>query len=276
VSDRELTLHEAAELLGVHYMTAYRYVRLGMLPAEKSGGSWRVARADVEGFRASGVSPSPSGARWAERLEDRLVEGDGTGAWGVVESALQSGMSPDDVYLRAMTPALRSIGDRWETGELDVGIEHRASGIALRLIGRLGPRFLRRGRRRGSVVIGAPAGERHAIAGAMLADLLRGRGWEVSDLGGDVPVTSFVHAASAMADVVAVGLSITGEAHLPSAQATFAAIRSAAPHVLLVAGGAALDAQVGSLTASHLGADAVVADVDAFTALLDRAQGALA
>jgi excisionase family DNA binding protein len=32
-----LTLHEAAERLGVHYMTAYRYVRHGQLFATKVG-----------------------------------------------------------------------------------------------------------------------------------------------------------------------------------------------------------------------------------------------
>ena len=35
----DLTLHEAADVLGVHYMTAYRYVRLGLLPAAKAGGT---------------------------------------------------------------------------------------------------------------------------------------------------------------------------------------------------------------------------------------------
>jgi excisionase family DNA binding protein len=36
-----LTLHEAADRLGVHYMTVYRRVQLGMLPARKVGGTWR-------------------------------------------------------------------------------------------------------------------------------------------------------------------------------------------------------------------------------------------
>ena len=43
-----LSLHEAAAELGVHYMTAYRYVRLGMLPAHREGRSWRVLRTDLE------------------------------------------------------------------------------------------------------------------------------------------------------------------------------------------------------------------------------------
>ena len=35
---RPFTLPEVAEKLGVHYMTAYRYVRTGRLPARTRGG----------------------------------------------------------------------------------------------------------------------------------------------------------------------------------------------------------------------------------------------
>ena len=45
---RHLSLHEAADLLGVHYMTIYRRVRLGILPARKIGGTWMVDPADLE------------------------------------------------------------------------------------------------------------------------------------------------------------------------------------------------------------------------------------
>ena len=43
-----LTLHEAAERLGVHYMTVYRRVRLGVLPARKVDGTWWVDPADLD------------------------------------------------------------------------------------------------------------------------------------------------------------------------------------------------------------------------------------
>ena len=194
-----LTLHEAAAVLGVHYMTAYRYVRLGLLPASKVGGTWQVAQADLDAYR-SDVVPVPTGggrrrAPWAARLESRLVAGDATGAWGVVEAALAAGAELDEVYLDMITPAMQSIGARWAAGELDVSIEHRATGIAFRLIGRLGPRFARRGRSRGLVLLGSPEGERHSLPIALLADLLRGQGWEVSDMGSDMPLDSFVKAA---------------------------------------------------------------------------------
>jgi len=43
-----VTLNDAAEQLGVHYMTAYRYVRTGRLEATKRKGQWWVEPAELE------------------------------------------------------------------------------------------------------------------------------------------------------------------------------------------------------------------------------------
>jgi len=236
----DLTLHEAADELGVHYMTAYRYVRTGMLEATKSGGNWRVSQVALDRFRA-GESMGPVGpgrrAPWSDRLEARLLAGDAGGAWGVVEAAMAAGTDLDEVYLDVLSPALVSIGERWHSGEIDVAIEHRASGLAARIVGRLGHRFVRRGRSRGAVIIGAPAGELHSLPVAILGDLLRMRGWDVSDLGANVPHRSFVAALGAMPDAVAIGLSVTSEDGVDSLPTACATIRAAAPALLLVAGG---------------------------------------
>lgn len=266
MSDTDLTLHEAATALGVHYMTAYRYVRLGVLPAEKSGGAWRVSQVDVATFRdrkggRGTAQPETDGeqrsgrprAPWSERIEARLVAGDGRGAWGVVEAALSAGSTLEDIYLDVLTPALVSIGERWAVGELDIAIEHRASGIVMRLIGRLGPRFARRGRSRGVVVLGSPAGERHILALAMAADLVRQCGWEVSDLGGDLPAASFVHTVmNAGEELIALAMSVSISEHLPALVETIAAVRSVMPGVTIVVGGQAI---VDTDHANALGAD---------------------
>lgn len=244
VTAADLTLNEAAELLGVHYMTAYRYVRLGFLQATKVGGCWRVAHSDLEAYRAS-VTPADRGVRrrapWASRLESRLVAGDTRGAWGVVEAALAAGAELDEVYLDLISPAMHSIGTRWAAGELDVSVEHRATGIVFRLIGRLGPRFARRGRTRGVVLLGSPEGERHSLPIALLADLLRGEGWEVSDLGADLPHESFVHAAQHAPDLVAVGVSVTSMGCLGAAAELLSALRRAVVgDIYLAVGGLAV------------------------------------
>jgi MerR family transcriptional regulator, light-induced transcriptional regulator len=264
-----LTLHEAADLLGVHYMTAYRYVRLGLLPASKAGGAWRVALDDLDRFRAGGGTAPVRGAGpapWAERLEARLLAGDSRGAWGVIEAALAAGAELDEVYLEVLTPALVGIGTRWETGEIDIAVEHRATVIVNRLLGRLGPRFARRGRTKGAVVVGTPEGERHALPTAILADLLRLEGWDVSDLGADMPPSSLAGVVAATPELAAVGVSVTIAEHAAACAATCAAVRAVAPGVPIVLGGLAI---CDTAHAARLGADAYAADAAAMAQFLE-------
>ena len=252
-TDDMLTLNEAAEQLGVHYMTAYRYVRTGRLPGVKEGNEWRVARADVEAFAA----PDPVAPRTrrridhAARLEDRLTHGDEAGAWTIVEAAMGGGLTPDQVYEGVITPAMRSVGDRWANNELTVDQEHLATNVVLRLIGRLGPRFARRGRKRGTVVLGAPPGDAHGIPLALVGDLLRSRGFDVIDLGPDVPAPSFAHAVRGADRLIGVGLCATRPDNDANIVDALTAIR-AVTDVPVVLGGGGVDgpAQAASLGAS--------------------------
>ena len=271
-----MTLQAAAEALGVHYMTAYRYVRLGLLPATKVAGSWEVPQAEVERLlaeRAPNGGERPGGGRsvqpapWAARLEARLRAGDERGSWGVVESALSSGMEPAEVYVDLLVPALRGIGEAWAAGEIDVGVEHRASVIAMRLVGRLGPRFNRRGQTRGSVVLGAPAGDRHGLPSALLADLVRGIGFTVADLGADTPVESFVRAAEGAERLVAVAVGVTTPENDDEVRALAGALHRALPAVPVLIGGAAVRDED---HARELGADGWAPDGPAALDLLEQ------
>jgi excisionase family DNA binding protein len=265
-----ITLQAAAERLGVHYMTAYRYVRTGRLPATRKGVEWRVDPQDVDRLRRSSTSPRPRGSRGRapERLEQRLLVGDVAGAWAVVESALVSGATPADVHLDVLVPALRSIGERWAGGEVTVADEHRATVAAYRVVGQLGPRFAHRGRTRGMVVVGAPAGELHGLPSAIAADLLRDARYSVTDLGANTPAESFVDAALSAERLVAICIGVTTGGLDDIVAATVAALADAPIDAPVVVGGAAVPDEA---TALALGADewsgpdaaALVATVDA-------------
>ena len=57
-----MQLREAADALGVHYQTAYGWVRQGTLPARKTGRGYEVLDSDVLALaerRASGAAPRP-------------------------------------------------------------------------------------------------------------------------------------------------------------------------------------------------------------------------
>ncbi len=229
MADEFLTLQAVAEALGVHYMTAYRYVRLGQLPATKDGSVWRVASSDLDAFRrgtrgnvavavdgadaAEGSGPAVSRGRrqadWSERYESRLTAGDRGGAWSVLEAALVAGNDTEMVYLEVIVPAMRRIGERWANGEIDVAVEHRASVIARADQSRLSPRFARRGRDRGTIILATPPGEQHSLAVSMVADLLRGAGFDAMDLGADLPAGSLAAAVVNAGRLLAVGVSVT-------------------------------------------------------------------
>lgn len=243
-----LTLQAAADRLGVHYMTAYRYVRLGQLAAHKEGGTWRIAEGDLELFQhenGSECSPAVSrrNAPWHQRFENRLLEGDQSGAWKVIEAAMSAGITPLGVYEEVFVPALRSIGDRWADGEIDVGEEHQASAIVGRLIGRLGPRFYRRGRRRGSVAVAAPPGELHGLGLAMTCDVLHSGGYAALDLGPDLPVEALDHALQRLPEIAGVCIGVMNSDALDECRRMVVAARRRLPDSapVVVGGGAIAD-----------------------------------
>ena len=242
-----LGLPQVAELLGVHYMTAYRYVRTGRLSAGSDERSLENRPRRLASFAArspaSGRTVGGSRSRAVSMIEGRLLKGDEAGAFAVVENALASWATPGDVLTELIAPAMAHIGDLWKSKEITIADEHQAAGVATRIIGRLGPRLAHRGRHRGTVVVGAPAGDRHGIPSAIVADLLREVGFKVVDLGSDTP-RSRVRDAAADADrLLAVGIGSTLPGNSRAVSATASALHRLRPDVPVIAGGATVPSE---------------------------------
>lgn len=268
MSAGELTLQQAADALGVHYMTVYRYVRLGVLPATRAGRAWVVHRVDLDELlatRQAGEAMGHRSADWAGRLRDRLLAGDRIGAKNVVEGALAAGADPDDVHLDVIAPAMRAIGECWAAGACDVAHEHRASVIAGQIVSLLDSRFSRRGVPRGVVVAGCAPGERHALPLRLVSGTVRRAGWQVEDLGADVPVSSFALAVAEAEQLVAVALSSTTPGNEEAVAAAVEAIREAGDVPVLVGGGAVPD----EATARRLGGDGWAGDARGVVGILE-------
>jgi len=226
-------------MLGVHYMTVYHYVRTGKLAGERHSATWSVAVADVEAIRDQPRRQVRGAARTVRprQLADRLVAGDEAGSWTLLEGALASGNAPSSVYGDILSPAMRLIGAEWERGAITVADEHRASAVATRLVGRMGPYFARRGRSKGTVVLGAAPGDHHSLPGAMLADLLRVAGFDPDDLGANTPPASFVDAATTADRLVAVLVGATMATHDDAIRDVVSALRGAGVRVAILTGG---------------------------------------
>jgi MerR family transcriptional regulator, light-induced transcriptional regulator len=253
-----LTLQEAADTLKVHYMTAYRWVRRGDLPAFKAGGRLRVRVTDLDGFIAArevDVALPTGGDRrtdWpihVERLYAALLAGEGAEAFALVRKVVADGAPAGDVYISLITPALHRIGEDWASGKIGVAEEHRATEIAYSLISRLSEHFRRRGPSRGTAVTLTPPEELHALPAAMVADFLRAGGYDVHHLGPNVPLHDLdLFLGMVPTDVVCV--SVTRQDLTDGVLDGLVKIANAHPGTKTVVGGQGIDAAV----ANELGA----------------------
>ncbi len=239
-----MQLREAAESLGVHYQTAYGWVREGVLPARKVGRGYEVSDEDVRALRDRrelGREPAREvrvrdWAAQASRLYAAIAGGEETRARADLER-LAGSVPLTDLCHRVIGPALRRIGDDWATGEVSIAQEHRASAICERLIAVHARQPA--GRPRGTAVVTTPPGERHGLPALMAAACLREDRWLVHHLAADLPAAEIAGLARVVgADLVV--LSCTTDQAVGQSAAIAAEISAGGPAVLAGRPGATL------------------------------------
>jgi len=130
-----------------------------------------------------------------EAMRAAVREGDAAAAAALAAAVAASGEDPLAAIERGFAAGIRDVGDLWEQGEyflpeLVQGAEAMKSAMAA-----LAPALERSragGATRGRVVIGTVQGDLHDIGKSLVATLLAAHGYEVFDLGSDVPVEAFV------------------------------------------------------------------------------------
>ena len=133
-----------------------------------------------------------------EKLEatyNAILNGDMAATNAAVQSALDDGLDPGLILSDGMISAMKQVGKYFEEGEYYVPemlISARAmqSGLSL-----LQPYLVSSNvKSAGKVVIGTVKGDLHDIGKNLVKLMLEGAGFEVKDLGVDVPAEKFVKA----------------------------------------------------------------------------------
>jgi corrinoid protein of di/trimethylamine methyltransferase len=129
-------------------------------------------------------------------LYDAILKGNAKKAEEVTKAALAAGLDPNELVQKYMIPAMDEVGKRFECNDYFVPellIAARAMKTSLALIT---PHLVRTGTEpAGRVVIGTVQGDLHDIGKNLVASMLEGGGFQVVDLGVDVPPQKFVDAA---------------------------------------------------------------------------------
>jgi 5-methyltetrahydrofolate--homocysteine methyltransferase len=198
------------------------------------------------------------------RLRDAVVEGQAKPAHEACAAALEEGTSPGRILQEALVPAMDEVGRRYECGEYFVPemlISVRAMKGALAL---LRPLLVKAGvKPAGRVVAGTVKGDLHDIGKNLVCMMLEGAGFEIVDLGSDVPAEAFVRAVRQGVDLVA--LSALLSTTMPNIRATIEALATAGlrSRVKVIVGGAPVNEGV----AREYGADGYAPDATAAVAL---------
>lgn len=145
------------------------------------------------------------------KLTEAILNGDSKQALAVTQEALAAKVDPQELVSKYMIPAMDEVGRRFETGDCFVPellISARAMKAAL---GPIRPILAARGTEPvGRVAIGTVKGDLHDIGKNLVASMLEGAGFEVLDLGVDVPPERFIgELKTKKIDVVALSALLT-------------------------------------------------------------------
>jgi corrinoid protein of di/trimethylamine methyltransferase len=130
-----------------------------------------------------------------ERIRKAIREYDTDQAKFYSQEALKARMDPTEVIKNGPAKALKEIGDRFANGELFLPELVAASQAGEASIAVLSEEITLQGESRqsfGKCVIGTVSGDVHSIGKNIVATMLRVAGFEVTDLGVDVPADVFI------------------------------------------------------------------------------------
>lgn len=191
-------------------------------------------------------------------LSQAIIEGKGDQIAGLTRDVLNTGAKPQDIISQILQPAMSIVGEKFSSGEYflpDMLMAARAMNNALAV---LKPLLADTGMPTlGKVIIGTVKGDIHDIGKNIVSTFLSGVGFDVIDLGEDIPDSKFVEALKEnKADIL--GLCAMLTTTMPSIGTVIKALEEAGirSNVKVIVGGAPVTRDY----AAHIGADAYAHD----------------
>jgi corrinoid protein of di/trimethylamine methyltransferase len=200
-----------------------------------------------------------------KKLHQAILDGDAKLSAEETARSLEAGIDPLTIITGTMIPAMDEVGRLFECQDYFVPellLSGRAMKAAMQL---LRPLLAKSGAQpAGRIVIGTVKGDLHDIGKNLVASMLEGGGFEVTDLGTDVPPDRFIDAIREKnADIVCLSALLT--VTMPAMKTTIEALARAGVRdkVKVLIGGAPVTSQY----ARDIGADGYGENATAAVAL---------
>jgi len=204
-----------------------------------------------------------------QKLAQAVLEMDLEGIVPLVEDSLAAGLSPVEILAEGLSAGMRQVGERFKQGEIfmpevlvSCDVYYRGLEILRPLIRQTGG-----GPVRGKMIIGTIYGDIHSVGKDVAVPVFQAAGYDVIDLGVDVPDERFVEAIREYEpDIVGLGTYMTST--FMHTRETVHVIEQAGlrDRVKIICGGPAVD----PAAARRMGADDASDDAWEAVGKLDR------
>ena len=172
-------------------------------------------------------------------LADAIIQGNQNTAAEITRAAIDEGLAAKSILDEGLISGMNTVGNRFKNNEIyipEVLIAARAMKSALQL---LEPELARAGVEPiGRFLIGTVQGDLHDIGKNLVAMMLRGAGFKVTDLGVDVTAKQFIEQAEAANSQLIIGMSTLLTTTMPAMEKTIKALRQAGISAKVMIGGA--------------------------------------
>jgi len=162
-----------------------------------------------------------------EDLRNAVINYDAEGAENLAKKALSMNIDPLKVIEEGLTVGIREVGEKFANGEIFLPELIMAAEAMKKALDVLLPELKKTGKERkvlGKVVIGTVAGDIHSIGKNIVASMLIANGFEVYDIGEDVPAEKFVEKVKELKPNI-VGLSALMTTTLPEQKKVIEALK---------------------------------------------------
>ncbi len=179
-----------------------------------------------------------------QKIVDAILDLDEATALSVAEELLKSGNDPVQI-LEMCREGMSKVGEKFEAGEFFLSEMIMAAEIFNQVMEMIRPQLMKTiTEKKGKIVIGTVEGDVHDIGKNIIIALLEAEGFEVIDLGVDVPSDRFVSAIKEHKPDI-VGMSSLLTVALESTKETVKAIEAAGlrDKVKIIVGGGRIDPQ---------------------------------
>lgn len=148
-----------------------------------------------------------------EKLENAVIQFDEKAAIQAANEALEAGVDPLEAIDKGLRRGITFVGQKFEEGEMFLPHLVMAADVlaaASQVLEKGIPREKLGEIQQGIVVIGTVKDDIHDIGKNLVAGLLKANGFEVHDLGRDVPISRFIETAESLnAQIIAISSLMT-------------------------------------------------------------------